>query len=1514
MPSIPFLQRTFLQRLLLLACVACSVCCIPLVGGLTAAADEKTSAAATQASGAESGVKQILMIAGGPSHAYGAHEHYAGLRVLQDAIETSEQPVRVTVVRGWPSDPEQLAAADSIVIYSDGGGGHPALPHLQQLTEQLDRGCGLVCLHYAVEVPPGEAGDIWKNYLGGYFEIHWSVNPHWTAHFETLPQHPITRGVSPFQSHDEWYFHMRFRDQMEGVTPILQAVAPIETMRRPDGPHSGNAAVRRSVAAGEPQTVGWAYERGDGGRSFGFTGGHFHWNWGVVDFRRTVANAILWTAGLEIADEGNPAKTLSAESLLENQDGDPPADLDLDAIREQFQLTGHAPSAETPTELLAASPVITTQTAGHAVALTADIRDQSDLYLVVGDGGDGLSCDWANWVNPRISGPAGELSLVELGWSRASTDWGTVRANANVQGEPPVVDGQAVTEPMIGCHATSLIHFQIPAGYDTLQVTGALDRGGASQSGGTATSVQFAIYAGGRPRLAEVNAQLGQRQRDAVLSTASLQAAPGLSITLSAAEPTVRNLTNIDIDDRGRVWVVDVMNYRGHQGTRIEGDRILILEDTDHDGVMDKETVFYQGTDIDSAMGLCILGNEVIVTASPYVWRLIDDDGDDVADRKIAMFTETGDHQHDHSAHSFIFGPDGKLYWNFGNTGKQVKDAEGNLVVDIHGRPVVDNGRPFWGGMVFRCDRDGSNLEVIGHNFRNNWETAIDSFGSLWQSDNDDDGNRGTRINFVMEHGNYGYLDQRTGAMWRVPRIDPEETIPQRHWHLNDPGVVPNLLQTGAGSPCGMCVYEGELLPAVFQNQMLHCEPGENTLRAYPVEVAGAGYRGQIVPVLSSPHDGWVRPVDVAVAPDGSLFVTDWYGPGLGGHQQGDTERGRLYRIAPPDHPYRVPSFDYRTPEGAVEALRSPTQAVRYKAWMSLKAMGQTAVPALETLYTDANPRMRARALWLLGQLETDGADWARRALQDEDADIRLTAVRLIRQLGLSATEELAGLVGDPEPRVRRELLVSLRFDTSERMPSMWADLAQQYDGKDRWYLEALGIGGDLRSAECYQAFAAAVGDDWQRPPYVDITWRMQTPLAAERLCQLILDAGDDLASTNRYFRALDLYPPAMIAKPMAQAFLAESQLQQRWQLDSRPRDAVVVRVLERMSDDAVPWTETLRAVLRRHALHQQGTPEFLRLANRYPIGELETPLLQMVDRPGDDSDAVAALELLLRSKQGRESIGRSIAGDRAELAESSQAESGQTGQPPAVLARRLALLGLSTDAAAVDLLQQVLVDQQLSYDLRSQAVRGLARSTLGGQRLVGLASSDQLPDDCRLLAAGLLAKNEDQSVRQSAAAVLPAALQDAGRPLPAIDDLVRLSGDVQRGQQLFHGRATCGQCHVVDGQGKAVGPDLSEIGNKLSAEAMYVSILDPSAGISHNYETYVALLDSGQVVSGVLVSQTEDEVILRTAEAIERRLPVDQIVEIKKSDKSIMPDGLHLLVDVQGLADVVQYMISLKK
>jgi len=196
------------------------------------------------------------------------------------------------------------------------------------------KGVGIGAIHYGVEVPKGKAGNYFVDWIGGYFETDWSVNPTWTAEFKQLPAHPVARGVKPFAVNDEWYFHMRFPENPSRVTPILSAVPPASTMRRADGPHEGNPTVREEVAQGLPQTMCWVVERPDGGRGFGFTGAHYHWNWGNDNFRKLMLNAICWIAKVDVPAEGVPSKTLTVDELMADMDKKP----ELPAFnREAFQ-------------------------------------------------------------------------------------------------------------------------------------------------------------------------------------------------------------------------------------------------------------------------------------------------------------------------------------------------------------------------------------------------------------------------------------------------------------------------------------------------------------------------------------------------------------------------------------------------------------------------------------------------------------------------------------------------------------------------------------------------------------------------------------------------------------------------------------------------------------------------------------------------------------------------------------------------------------------------------------------------------------------------------------------------------------------------------------------------------------------------------------------------------------------------------------------------------------------------
>ncbi|MGE3803705.1 MAG: family 16 glycoside hydrolase [Gemmataceae bacterium] len=279
-------------------------------------------------------VKKIVLIAGPRSHGYGAHEHKAGCMLLAKALNESGLAVKAVVVtEGWPKDPSILQDAAAIVIYADGGGGHPFNRHLDEIDKLMKKGVGLVCVDYGVEVPKGKSGDAFLDWTGGYFETNWSVNPHWTANYQNLPKHPIAHGVKPFQINDEWYYHMRFRPEMKGVTPILTDLPPKTTLNRQDGSHSGNKFVRDEIDKGVPQHMAWASERPDGGRGFGFTGGHFHWNWGHDQFRKLMLNAIVWTAKVDVPEDGVSSKALTVQDLMANQDYPTPDKFDADRIK-----------------------------------------------------------------------------------------------------------------------------------------------------------------------------------------------------------------------------------------------------------------------------------------------------------------------------------------------------------------------------------------------------------------------------------------------------------------------------------------------------------------------------------------------------------------------------------------------------------------------------------------------------------------------------------------------------------------------------------------------------------------------------------------------------------------------------------------------------------------------------------------------------------------------------------------------------------------------------------------------------------------------------------------------------------------------------------------------------------------------------------------------------------------------------------------------------------------------------
>jgi type 1 glutamine amidotransferase len=276
--------------------------------------------------------KRIVLIAGKPSHPKGMHEFRAGSMLLQKALSGVKGVTVDVYTNGWPTktvdgvvvdDNALLDNADAVLIYADGGKGHPAIQrdHTKVLDALAAKGVGLGFAHYGVEVPAGPPGEAMQRWIGGYYETNFSVNPMWKPAFDTLPNHPVTRGVRPFATHDEWYFNMRWTPDAGAKTrliPILTA-KPSDAVR--NGPYVSPAGPYPHIIAdsGKVETMMWVYERPDGGRSFGFTGGHTHANWGDADQRKVVLNALLWIAKVDVPARG-VEDTITAADLTVNLD------------------------------------------------------------------------------------------------------------------------------------------------------------------------------------------------------------------------------------------------------------------------------------------------------------------------------------------------------------------------------------------------------------------------------------------------------------------------------------------------------------------------------------------------------------------------------------------------------------------------------------------------------------------------------------------------------------------------------------------------------------------------------------------------------------------------------------------------------------------------------------------------------------------------------------------------------------------------------------------------------------------------------------------------------------------------------------------------------------------------------------------------------------------------------------------------------------------------------------------
>lgn len=277
------------------------------------------------------GKHKLVFIAGKPSHPPGMHEFRAGTILLEKCLQSVPNLVVDRHEMGWVKDESTFADADAVVIYADGGKGHPAVQadHLETLRKLMAKGVGFGCMHYGVEVVADLGGKEFQEWLGGHYENAYSCNPIWDATYSSFPQHPVASGVQSFTTNDEWYIHMRFRPAFghgdkaaqDGATTFVPILVSAPTDATRDGPYVYPKGPYPHIQAekGAAETTMWTVQRPDGGRGFGFTGGHFHKNWGNDNVRKAVLNALVWVTKLDVPAGGVESK-VTEDDLAQNLD------------------------------------------------------------------------------------------------------------------------------------------------------------------------------------------------------------------------------------------------------------------------------------------------------------------------------------------------------------------------------------------------------------------------------------------------------------------------------------------------------------------------------------------------------------------------------------------------------------------------------------------------------------------------------------------------------------------------------------------------------------------------------------------------------------------------------------------------------------------------------------------------------------------------------------------------------------------------------------------------------------------------------------------------------------------------------------------------------------------------------------------------------------------------------------------------------------------------------------------